>query len=327
MNNPNISIVVPTYNSACTILKTIQALLAQDYPKENTEIIVVDDGSTDNTRELIKGYPVKYFFQSNAGPAAARNLGWRNSSGEIILFTDSDCIPDTNWASKLVANYADYRTGAVGGSYGIKNKENLLADCIFQEISIRHEMMPRKVKALGSYNLSVRVDILRSIGGFDESYTIASGEDNDLSYRILKAGYTLVFSKDAIVLHYHPQRLLSYLKTQFWHGYWRMKLYKDHSDMMGGDDYSGLLDYMQPILSVLILTFFLFRGVLFLKIILICLFITEIVLQFPFAYKIVSKTKKRKYFILCFFTFLRGFARGLGMVVGVFRFLAFQKKS
>lgn len=322
MQNTKVSVIVPAYNSAKTLPLTIEALINQSYPADSLEIIVVDDGSTDDTREKVKAYPVKYIYQKNAGPAAARNSGWRASTAEMICFTDADCIPEKDWVRKLVQSYNAPAIGAVGGSYAIANKQNLLAACIYQEIVLRHLKMPRYPRALGSYNLSVKKKVLVETGGFNEAFQMASAEDNDLSYKIRKIGYLLAFDKDILVSHFHPENLKRYLKSQFWHGFWRVKLYKEHPNMSGGDDYSNILDYLQPVFSLLILFFLPF--VFFVPIIrqfFLLLLTLEVLLQLPVGLPVIIMSSKLSCFFIIPVTFLRGFSRSLGMFYGVVKFI------
>lgn len=300
---PRLSIVIPGYNCAKTIEESLQACLNQDYPQDLYEIIFVDDGSEDNTKELVGKYPVRYIFQKHSGPAKARNRGWKEAVGEIILFTDSDCVPDKRWIKNLVKNFSDERVGAVGGSYGIKNQQNLLASCIHAEILWRHHKMHREVKTLGSYNLALHKEVLIKLNGFDETYLSSSGEDNDLCYRLLEKGYKLIFEPNALVYHYYPEKIFPYLRHQFWHGYWRVKLYKKHFRMVKGDDYSGLLDYFPP---MLILFFGFFNLVLFIE-----LFRT---------FKIFWYTKEIRHLSLFFIILLRDLWRGAGLVLGFLKF-------
>ncbi|MCM8784517.1 MAG: glycosyltransferase [Candidatus Omnitrophica bacterium] len=300
---PKVSIVIPGYNCAKTIEENLRACFNQDYLRDLYEVIFVDDGSTDNTGDIVRQFPVKYIYQKNSGPAQARNKGWQEAEGEIIIFTDSDCIPDKQWIKNLVRNFNHKKIGAVGGSYGIKNSENLLASCIHAEILWRHQKMSREVKALGSYNLAIPKKILLELNGFEESYLTASGEDNDLSYRLLKKGYRLIFEPNALVYHYYPERIIPYLKHQFRHGYWRVKLYRDHIRMIKGDDYSNFLDYFSPLLA---LSFFL-TPLLFIELFR--------------ALRIVLYTKKIVHFFLFFIILLRDFWRGAGLLLGIFKFL------
>jgi glycosyltransferase involved in cell wall biosynthesis len=322
-----ISIVIPAYNASKTISETIKACLNQRVLDKKFEVIVVDDGSIDNTAEIVKKYPVRYIYQENCGPAKARNTGWKAASGKIICFTDSDCVPEEDWIEKINNKYISDDIGSVGGSYGIINEDSLLARCIHEEIIQRHLVMPSDTYSLGSYNLSCRRDVLEGIGGFDESYKMASGEDNDLSYRIVKSGYKLIFDKDIKVSHYYPTRIMKYLKEQFWHGFWRVKLYRDHPDMMKGDNYSGIIDYIQPPLFLVILFLTPFISSPTLSIIVILLLVTSYILQLPMASAIVRRTKQKRYYALSFVTFLRGFARGIGMFFGGVKFFFSKKKQ
>ena len=321
-----ISIVIPSYNSAQTIIQCIEGCLEQQHTNDFVEIIVVDDGSTDKTKDVVGKYPVRYVYQENSGPAAARNRGWKATKGDIVCFTDSDCIPDRAWIGQLTEKFTHPEIGAVGGSYDIANRDSLIAGCIHEEIMERHRNMPEHVHAFGSYNVAIRKEILEKVGGFDETYRRASGEDNDLSYRILNAGYKIAFAKDAIVVHHHTERLFRYLKEQFRHGCWRMKLYRDHPDMMKGDHYTRIKDIIEPPISILLLLSALVAiGIPFIKTFSAILFCLFAIIQLPMPFKIVLRKKEMKYFFLAWLAFLRGFARGLGMLVGTFRFWRFRE--
>lgn len=321
----DISVVVPACNSEKTIASTLEALLAQDYSEGNIEIIVVDDGSTDNTGEIVKKFPVKYLYQENKGPAAARNLGWKTAKGQIICFTDSDCVPEKEWVSKIIKGYTSDDIAGVGGSYGIVNSDSLLARCVHEEIIQRHLKSPKEVNYLGGFNVSYRRSVLEEVDGFDESYSDASGEDNELAYKIIKKGYKLIFDKNIKVGHYHPTKLSGYLKCQMKHGFWRMKLYRDHPDMFKGDVYAGLLDFIRPPLAVMViitLPAVYFRPMAYLFAFLLAL---QIILQLLTSFPIVKRTKKLKCFYLTFVTFLRDYARATGMIVGIWRFREYGK--
>ena len=313
---PSVTIVVPAYNAARTITSCVEACLAQDY--SDVKVIVVDDGSTDDTTHIARRYPVRYLRQDNAGPASARNRGWRAARGEIVCFTDSDCVPAQDWVSRLIGEYASEEISGVGGTYDVANEDNLLAACVHEEIVQRHLKMPKYVNYLGSFNVSYRRTVLEEVGGFDESYRIASGEDNDLAYKVTKRGYKLVFTRKAQVAHYHPDNLWRYLRQQFWHGYWRMKLYRQHPDMSGGDVYGGLLDFVQPPLCVgtlALIPLALFWPLLWRLVGLLVLF--DLGLQIPNTVRIVGRAGAIKLWALAPITWLRGYARGLGMALGV----------
>ncbi|RPJ47786.1 MAG: glycosyltransferase, partial [Candidatus Latescibacterota bacterium] len=210
------------------------------------EVIVVDDGSSDRTADAATLAGARVVRRPNGGPAAARNSGWREATGEMVFFTDSDCYASEDCTSRLARLLRDPRAGAAGGSYAAANPDAFLARAVQEEIALRHRKMKREVRFLGSFNLAVRRSVLEEVGGFDEQYRRASGEDNDLSYRIRKRGYRLLFDPEARVGHLHPEKTGRYLAEQARHGYWRMRLYRDHPERMRGDDYSGPIDFLEP---------------------------------------------------------------------------------
>ncbi|MBI5186294.1 MAG: glycosyltransferase [Nitrospinae bacterium] len=322
MNSYLISIVIPLYNSAGTIQKTLEACLSQDLAGYETEVIVVDDGSTDGGVEAVKKYPVKIIRQENSGPASARNKGWRAAKGDIVCFTDSDCVPRRDWIAKLLEGYCSEEVGGVGGTYDIMNADNFLASCIHEEIKIRHEAQPKFVNYLGSFNLSYKKSVLEEVGGFNEEYKRASGEDNDLAYRVSKKGYKLSFAQDSAVAHYHPDRLFKYLRQQFRHGCWRMKIYRDHPDMASGDSYGGMFDFIQPPLALLIAAL-LPAGLIYrpANIINAFLLLFYLAIQMPLARSIVKRKGDPKYYLFALCTFLRGFYRGAGLLRGLIKFV------
>ena len=248
MSEPFVSIVIPAYNCELTIFRVLTAALSQDFPQNHYEVIVADDGSNDSTFDIVKSFkPVKCFQQKNAGPAAARNRGFKESKGEVVFFTDSDCIPEKDWIKTAVKHLHDPAIAVVCGSYGIANDTHILARCIHKEILFRHRRrMPEYPSSFGSYNFAVRRKVFEEAGGFNEDYPNASGEDNDLSYKILSHGYKIYFERNAIVNHFHPENISKYLKEQFRHGFWRVKMYKDHPAMARGDDYTFWKDIVEP---------------------------------------------------------------------------------
>lgn len=317
---PFVSIVIPVYNGAHTIGSAISACLSLDYPAELIEIIVVDDGSTDKTRHIVQQYPVTYIFQENAGPAKARNCGCHHAKGSIVAFLDSDCIPRRHWVRKMISQYTSDDIVCVGSRYGIANPESFLACLIYFEFLIRYKRMPRHPKFLGSHGYSFRKDFLERIGGYDESYSMASHEDNELAYRIFQRGFYTVFDKSNIVEHRFPTSLLKYLRIQMWHGYWRMKNYVDHPRMVTGDDYSDVWDYMQPPMAALFMICVLFSWIPFVRFMLIVLFILGIVVQLPIALSIVRLCRRKRYFFYIPFGMLRACARSIGMFIGLVKF-------
>ena len=315
---PLVSIVIPAYNAEDTIEAALNGCLEQSYPGEKIQIIVVDDSSTDKTGEIVKRFNVKYLYQEKGGPAKARNRGWREASGEIICFTDADCIPPPDWVASSISGFKSNDIAAVRGGYDIVDKENILADCIWREINYRHSLMPDFSRIFGSYNVSIRKRALDDVGGFNEAYPTASGEDNDLAYKILKAGFKIYFQKSAVVKHHFTKRLSKYLREQYQHGFWRMKLYKDHPKMTLGDDYTHFKDAAEPLLVSAIA---LLAAIIWVNSKIWPVFLGLVTfyaaLQLIAAFKISIRNKSFRYMHLAYITSLRGVARAIGMWNGL----------
>ncbi|OQY52235.1 MAG: hypothetical protein B6247_17630 [Candidatus Parabeggiatoa sp. nov. 2] len=187
-----ISIIIPTYNGAKRIGKCLEALAQQDY-QNDYEILVVDDGSKDNTAALIEEkYPqVKLMRQENAGPAAARNNGAQHASGDIILFTDDDCIPVTDWLLQTAVV-------AVKGAYLTKQPQ-LIARFVQLEYEDKYRLLEKEsyIDFIDTYSAAFRQEVFIKYGGYDSSFPVACAEDVELSYRMSYAGEKMVFQPKA----------------------------------------------------------------------------------------------------------------------------------
>lgn len=227
VNKKFVSVVIPTYNRKEQITKTLISLFNQIYPKNKYEIIVVDDGSNDGTemviKELIKTSPckIKYYKQKNKGPAAARNLGISKAEGDLILFTDDDCILTESWIDNIISGYTSPRIGGVGGPLKISANENNIISQYYSFHKI-NETPPfinnDELAFLITGNASYKKDLLIKVGGFDETFNAPGGEDPELSYRIRKLAYTLIYKTDAIVYHYKNYSLRDFLKMSYNYG-------------------------------------------------------------------------------------------------------------
>jgi glycosyltransferase involved in cell wall biosynthesis len=232
------SVIIAAYNAINTIELCLNALTQQSIDKKEYEIIVVDDGSTDRTSDIVKQFPFKYFWQENQGPAAARNKGAQEARGEIILFTDADCIPQYNWTEEMVRPFDDSNVMAVKGAYKTHQKA-LTARFAQVEFEERFEMLKKVVSIdmVDTYSAGYRRSIFLSLGGFDPSFPVANNED--LSYKMSQASYKMVFNPNAVVYHLnHPDSIKRYVRLKFWRGYWRMVVYKKYPNKMLKDSYT-----------------------------------------------------------------------------------------
>lgn len=246
------SVIVPAFNAQATIGACLSALAAQSVSRESYEVILVDDGSTDRTGEIIRKSSFRYIRQDNAGPASARNRGAREAIGDIILFTDADCVPTPDWIAQMVRPLDDPSVMAVKGAYRTR-QGSLTARFAQVEFEERFEMLKRapSIDMVDTYSAAFRRDVFWAQGGFDTSFPVANNEDTELSYKLSSAGHKMVFNPDAIVYHLkHPASPRIYARQKFWRGYWRMVVYKRFPQKMVRDTYTPKALKVQTMLSV-----------------------------------------------------------------------------
>ena len=157
-----------------------------------------------------------YIRQAQAGPAAARNMGARAAQGEIVAFTDNDCLPEHDWIAKLVSGY-DTEVVAIGGL--IKNVVNdhwLTPFYLVQDE--RHRSPDEPLTYLDSANASFRRSVFLELGGFRETFTFPCAEDMDLGMRLLSAGHRLRLDRGAVVWHVNRTSLLDMIQQSIWRG-------------------------------------------------------------------------------------------------------------
>jgi len=252
------SVIIPVYNSEEAISGTIEAISSQEF--DDFEIISVDDGSTDGSLQILKGLEdkirnLRVISQKNKGPAAARNYGAKEASGEIIVFTDSDCVPEKNWLKEMVKPFEDKEVVGVQGKYKNLNTGNTVSVFTQSEIEERYLRMgsQKYTDFIGSYSAAYRKSVFLDVNGFDESFLKASGEDPELSYRIAAKGHKMVFNEKAIVGHPHPTSIKNYIKQKFSRGYWGVLLYKKHPSKMGGQSYNSSLYFIHIAFTMMFL--------------------------------------------------------------------------
>lgn len=287
------SVIIPAYNAEQTISSGLESLTNQSLSRKDYEIIVVDDGSTDNTAEIIKKFNVKYIFQPNQGPAAARNRGAFEAAGEIILFTDSDCVPERNWIQEMTKPFKNIDVAGVKGIYKTR-QQNLAARFAQAEFEDRYDMLAKQsfIDMVDTYSAAFRRDVFLEMGGFDESFPDANNEDTDFSYRLVAAGHKLIFNPQAAVYHTHPDTFLNYLKMKFWRGYWRMVVYRRFPHKALKDSYTPPAIKIQTIAMAFSFPLFIL-SLFILKIFPMVLFCWCIIifLSLPFCLKTYKKDK------------------------------------
>ena len=234
------SVVIPAYNAARHIALCLGALTKQTIPVESFEVIVVDDGSTDQTAEITKQFPVRYIYQENQGPASARNRGAAASKGNILLFTDSDCIPTQNWIEEMLAPFQQEKIMAVKGAYRTEQRE-IVARFAQIEFEERFTLLEKagKTDMVDTYSAGFRMHIFRELNGFDTRFPVANNEDTELSYRMAALQLAMIFTPKAIVYHLgHPDSIKRYALLKFSRGFWRMAVYRQFPKKMMQDTYT-----------------------------------------------------------------------------------------
>lgn len=201
---PLVSIIIPTYNSSVTLIRCLHSVIKQDYP--NKEIIVVDDGSTDNTAECVVAYPVQLIrHKKNKGPAIARNTGIKHAKGKILVFIDADCVAKNDWLITLVSNFENEETSCVAGRTVLRNfmrpkwlTENLLP--FFSLFDLGE--ISKEIKLAITANFGVRKEIFDEIGFFYQIQTkILYNEDFEFCKRLSQTGHKIIYEPNATVLH------------------------------------------------------------------------------------------------------------------------------
>ena len=234
-----ISVIVPVYNGEDTLGDCLVALQAQSLPSEQYEVIVVDDGSTDRTTEIARRHGVRLFRQSNAGPAVARNRGAQAARGEILLFTDADCEPASDWIERMTEPFCEPEVAGAKGVYRTRQKE-LVARFVQREYEDKYVRLSHQdcIDFVDTYSAAYRRDVFLANGGFDTLFPTASVEDQELSFRLARKGYRLVFAPRAAVYHRHDTTLGQYWQRKFGIGYWKVLLLRWHPERAVRDSHT-----------------------------------------------------------------------------------------
>jgi cellulose synthase/poly-beta-1,6-N-acetylglucosamine synthase-like glycosyltransferase len=197
---PAVTVIVPAYNEAANIVACVASLRALDYPPEKLQIIVVDNGSTDRTLEVLAATPgILALRETRPGSYAARNLALAHATGEVLCFTDADCSVDRGWVRKAVGHLGP-EVGVVAGHVELEFFDvRLSASELFEKCFSFRQADNARNRVCVTANWTSRRDVLERFGGFDAG--MRSGGDHALAARIAAAGLRVVYAPDAIVRH------------------------------------------------------------------------------------------------------------------------------
>jgi len=275
-DRPSAAVIIPSYNDSDRLTPCLEAL-GNPTIRDRLIITVSLDGGEPLPESIAKLADV-VLQGPHAGPAAARNRGWKSANTPYILFTDSDCAPEPDWAEDMI-RALEAGADAVKGKYSSGGSRMIqrLAQVEFEE---RYSLLLASgvTDMVDTYSAGFRRSSLDDMDGFDESFPCADHEDVDLSYRMLEAGYRLVFTPEARVAHVHRPTWMAYFRMKFSRGRWRTVVLRRFPSMIGGGSYTpgglkvqiilaGLLPFalalcfVWPMIAVLWLTAFLITTI------------------------------------------------------------------
>jgi cellulose synthase/poly-beta-1,6-N-acetylglucosamine synthase-like glycosyltransferase len=227
-------VIVPVRDGEPTIADCLDAILATDFPAERREILVVDNGSSDGTADLIQSRPVRYLREPRRGVSNARNHGIAESTGEILAFVDADCLVEPQWLTELVRPFEDQEIGSVAGD--------------LQHVAPTTAAERQSARLLGNWqrfaftsnpaypitaNAAYRRDVIERIGTFDPHMTRA--QDVELGLRFQeRSGRRLAYAEKATARHRNRTTQLGFFRQQLGWAY-GAGLVGAKFEAMGGD--------------------------------------------------------------------------------------------
>jgi len=327
---PPVSIVVPVQNGESTIQPLLESLQRLDYDKNKLEVIVVDGNSTDGTRDIVKKYPVKLVIERKKGLNAARNAGIKNSNGEIIAFTDCDCMVSSDWIRKIVEDFKDPRVSCVGGS--AKGSDNdfvsqyadnsIIPLMPFFEKREELNMIRPFLHHPAGCNMAFRRKAFKEAGCFDEGIQYGF-DDVEFAERICKAGYKMVLDPNVLVWHKHRSTLKEFLKQNFNYGRGSGILLKRRGakNLVSTWSFLSLVGFVFWLLIVGSLTFLSIITNLIIFPLLLFGFAAMplLALMAFYLYKALENKRYERIFIYPFIDFLRGFSFFFGQIYQLFK--------
>jgi cellulose synthase/poly-beta-1,6-N-acetylglucosamine synthase-like glycosyltransferase len=317
------SIIVPAYNAAFTLPRCLAALGKQSIDCASYEIIVVDDGSLDQTaivaERILGPNNAQVIRAAHGGPAQARNLGAQAAHGELLLFTDADCEPAQDWIERLAAAFDDPIVGGAKGVYRTRQR-SWAARFVQQEYQDKYDRMRSQssIDFVDTYSATYRREVFVNYGGFDPAFI--ADEDQELSFRLTARGVRLVFAPDAIVYHQHVTSLLKYLRRKFSIGYWKALVLKRHPDKAVRDTHTPQTIKVQMgllALSIIVTITAIFAPIV--ASVAVGLWLLLLLSMLPLLIKIARRDPPIM-LIAPIMIVLRAFGLGTGLAVGLIRF-------
>jgi len=236
-----VSIIIPTYQRCNSLKRALNALNSQSFPFDEFEVIVSIDGSQDGSKEFVKQfkskYNLEYIWEPNEGRAFACNRGIRRAKGEVLIIIDDDMEPGFEFVDAHFKAHQSNAMLAVMGAAPIPldKDSSIAAHYIASEFNSRLNKISSpdykfQIRDFYGGNLSIRLENILKIGGFDESFKGYAHEDIELAYRLIKLGVTFVYDKDAYCTQHYEDNFRNLLKKTISAGKSAVLLYRMHPD-------------------------------------------------------------------------------------------------
>lgn len=232
---PLFSVIIPTYNRPEQLANCLESLTHLDYPRQDFEVIVVNDGGNTPLKLITTRFSsinLTVIEQANAGPAAARNTGAKGARGRYLAFTDDDCTLASDWLKTLAARFAVSPNCMIGGQTFNALWQNLYAttsQLLVDYLYSFHQTSLPQLHFFTSNNMSLPAELFHTLGGFDTTFRLAAGEDRELCDRWLHHGYQMIYAPEVQIYHAHHLTLSSFWRQHFNYGQGAFYFYSSRS--------------------------------------------------------------------------------------------------
>ncbi|MEM7761012.1 MAG: glycosyltransferase [Cyanobacteria bacterium P01_A01_bin.40] len=230
------SIIIPTYNRPQKLANCLEAITHLDYPQDCFEVIVVNDGGVISLEEIAVQFQedlnLTLLTQPRSGAAKARNIGAKQAQGEFLVFTDDDCLPDSNWLKTFALTLTASPNVLVGGRTINALPNNLYSTAsqlLLDYVYLAYNSNPNNARFFTSNNIALATRKFQSIGGFATNFKIAS-EDREFCQRWLDREHKMLYVPEAIINHSHFLTLTSFCQQHFKYGRGAFYFYQTISD-------------------------------------------------------------------------------------------------
>ncbi|MEK9135100.1 MAG: glycosyltransferase [Patescibacteria group bacterium] len=237
-NYPFISVIIPARNEEALIGECLKNLQQLNYPKDRLEIIISDGLSTDKTAEIVKTYGAKIVVNKFQTVAPGRNIGFQHSQGDLVAFSDADCLMDKNWLSNALKYFQDESVAGVGGPSLSPQDESvfgravrflfLCGSLISGSIYVTDSKKTKIVKSIPGCNAIYKRVALEKVMPVDE--TLLTGDDVEMNYQLISRGYKVLYVPDVTVWHYRRDNPKKFWKQIYRYAIGRLQMAKRHRD-------------------------------------------------------------------------------------------------